>query len=184
MIVWSSAGQSPIGMTMTGAASITVPGAMASRAKTPRPRAWLTRISMRWFGIGLILFFHTRLEGLDAFGEITHHSGQLSGAEQDQDNGQDHDPMHQAERTHNDDPGLLIDAYHSRSFCHLHRLVTRSSDSPEDSSPASGGTIDELFSAAASDRLGDHRPRSGRTRCRGYRRRRSTRSRMRNAMEA
>src|SRR6516162_2681736 len=116
MIVWSSAGQSAIGMTMTGAASITVPGAMASRAKTPRPRAGLTRISMRWFGIGrrwastaatdapdgqgsdvlartiggtrrsrrtgrrtgrwhlrrrrrlgLILFFHTRLEGLDAF---------------------------------------------------------------------------------------------------------------------
>src|SRR5271166_2941899 len=44
--------------------------------------------------------------------------------------------------------------------------------------------IDELFSAAASGRLGDHRPRSGRTRCRGYRRRRAGRLRVRNAMGA
>src|SRR6516164_5410410 len=120
MIVRSSAGQSAAGMTMTGAASITVPGAITARAKTPRPRVGLARISMWWFGIGcrqespaavdtgragsdvlarsiggtrgrgragrgtrrrhlcwrrrlgLVLFFHTRLEGLDAFGEITH----------------------------------------------------------------------------------------------------------------
>jgi hypothetical protein len=44
--------------------------------------------------------------------------------------------MHQAERTHNDDPGRLTDAYPSRYFRRLHRLVTRSSDSPVDSSPA------------------------------------------------
>src|SRR6516162_2200947 len=176
MIVRSRAGQSAIGITMTGAASINVPDTIAVRAKTPRPRTGLTRTSMRSSGIGrrkpipaapdtreqgsdvlartvgstyggrrarrgtgrrhlhrrrrlgLVLFFHTRLEGLDAFGEIAHHPGQLTGAEEDQDNGQDHDPMHQAERTHNRDPGRLTDAYSSRSFRHLHRLVTRLSN--------------------------------------------------------
>src|SRR6516164_1368281 len=184
MIVRSRAGQSAIGITMTGAASINVPDTIAVRAKIPRPRTGLTRTSMRSLGIGsrreipaasdtaeqgsdvlartsggarrsrrtgrrtgrghlrrrrrlgLVLFFHSRLEGFDAFGEITHHSGQFPGAEKDQDNGQDHDPMHQTERTHNDDPGRLTDAYPSRYFCRLHRLVTRSSNSPKDSSPA------------------------------------------------
>src|SRR5271166_3335456 len=131
MIVRSRAGQSAIGITMTGAASISVPDTIAVRAKTPRPRTGLTRISMQWLGIGrsrpipaaadtrregsdvlartiggtcrssrtgrgagrrhlrrrrrlcLILFFHTRLEGLDAFGEIAHHPGQFPGAEKD-----------------------------------------------------------------------------------------------------
>lgn len=52
MIVRSRAVQSAIGITMTGAASISVPGAIAVRAKIPRPRVGLVRISMRWFGIG------------------------------------------------------------------------------------------------------------------------------------
>src|SRR6516225_8043843 len=141
---------------MTGAASINVPDTIAVRAKTPRkqgsdvlPRTVgsthggrrARRGTGRWHlhrrrRLGLVLFFHTRLEGLDAFGEIAHHPGQLPGAEEDQDNGQDHDPMHQAERTHNRDPGRLTDAYSSRSFRHLHRLVTRLSNKPEDSSPA------------------------------------------------
>src|ERR1700752_383406 len=52
MIVRSRAGQSAIGITMTGAASINVPAGTAVRAKTPRPRPGLMRTSMRWLGIG------------------------------------------------------------------------------------------------------------------------------------
>src|SRR5208282_3058537 len=52
MIVRSRAGQSAIGITMTGAASISVPDTIDVRAKTPRPRTGLARTSMRWLGIG------------------------------------------------------------------------------------------------------------------------------------
>ena len=48
----------------------------------------------------LVRLLHARFERLDAFGEITHDPGQLAGAEQDQDNGQDDQPMHQTHRTH------------------------------------------------------------------------------------
>jgi len=52
MIVRSSTGQSAAGRRSAGAASITVPGAIALRAKIPRPRVGLVRISTRQFGIG------------------------------------------------------------------------------------------------------------------------------------
>src|SRR5262249_22462299 len=131
MIVRSSTGQSAAGIMIAGAASINVPGAIATRANTPRPRVGVVRISMRWFDIGcrlavaaantlpsglgvlartigssrrccrarrgarrrhlrlrrrlgLVLLFHPCLEGFDAFGEITHNTGQFPGAEKDQ----------------------------------------------------------------------------------------------------
>src|SRR4029077_20263910 len=161
MIVASSAGQSAAGKMITGAASINVPGAIGSRAKTPRPRAALVRISTEWLetdgmrphtaasrkkpnlnGLGrlarvvhaaggwrrrlcgggrrylrpgcgvfgfLPLFLHASLECLDALREIAHYAGQLSGTEQNEDNGQDHNPMHQTEGTHCDNPGTVTD---------------------------------------------------------------------------
>src|SRR5438552_1251695 len=146
---------------ITGAASITVPGAISSRAKTPRPRPVLVRISMRSLetggmrpraaascknpslrglgglacvvhdaggrrrrslrrsgrrhlrrrslGFGFVLLLHACLERLDALREIAHYAGQLSGTEQNEDNGQDHDPVHQAEGTHCDDLGTVTE---------------------------------------------------------------------------
>ena len=40
----------------------------------------------------------------DAFREIPHDPGQLAGAEQDQDDGQNDQPVHQTHRTHVDTP--------------------------------------------------------------------------------
>src|SRR5438067_4055146 len=79
MIVWSSVGQSAAGRTITGAVSIIVPGAIGSRAKMPRPRPGLVRISMRWLGTGRMrphaaasrkILGPTRSRGLHGFGRL------------------------------------------------------------------------------------------------------------------
>jgi hypothetical protein len=58
------------------------------------------QVRRRSRGLGLIFLLHAFFEGLDPLGEIAHHAGQLAGTEQNDDNGQDYDPMHQTERTH------------------------------------------------------------------------------------
>src|SRR5271169_6058141 len=58
------------------------------------------QVRRRSRGLGLILLLHAFFEGLDPLGEIAQYAGQLPGTEQNDDNGQDYDPMHQTERTH------------------------------------------------------------------------------------
>jgi hypothetical protein len=70
-------------------------GSSGRRRRARRGAGW--RHLRRRHRPDLILFFHPCLEGFDAFGKITHHAGQFPGAEKDQDNGQNHNPMHQAE---------------------------------------------------------------------------------------
>jgi hypothetical protein len=50
-------------------------------------------LARRW----VVVLFHARLEVLNALGEITHDARQLTGAEQNQDDRQDHEPVRQTE---------------------------------------------------------------------------------------
>ena len=119
----------------------------------------------------LVLFLHAGLERLDALGEIAHDARQLPGTEQNEDNGQDHDPVHQAEGTHCDDPGRLTEAYSSKRFRRIARhggvmprIATRSCRIPESQARwTQPEHADDLFPAAASRPLAapHHRPKPG-----------------------
>src|SRR5487761_87064 len=55
---------------------------------------------LRRLGLGGVVFFHASLESLDALGEVAHDARQFAGAEQQDDDDQNDQPMQQAEGTH------------------------------------------------------------------------------------
>ena len=88
--------EAPLKRPLKSCGSGVVPLAIASANRSRRrggAGGW-RHLSGRGGRGGFVLFLHSGLEGFDAFGEIAHHPGQLAGAEQDQDNGQDDQPMH------------------------------------------------------------------------------------------
>ena len=82
--------------------------AVAADAAARRRDRW-RNLCRRGGRLGFVVLPHPGFERLDALGEVAHHPWQLAGTEKDQDDGQNHDPVHQAEGTHNiHDPGTPI----------------------------------------------------------------------------